>query len=36
MVTYEAVDLMFQFGMFLATVAMAICAVIALYFNQKK
>ncbi|MEK3937408.1 putative holin-like toxin [Sporosarcina sp. FSL W7-1349] len=36
MVTYEAIHMMFQFGMFLATLATAVVAMIALYTNRKK
>ncbi|MBB4826429.1 hypothetical protein HNO89_003689 [Sporosarcina luteola] len=36
MVTYEAITMMFQFGMFLAAVAATIVAMIALYTNKKK
>ncbi|MCG7344762.1 putative holin-like toxin [Sporosarcina sp. ACRSL] len=36
MVTYEAINMMFQFGIFLATVAATIVAIIALCINRKK
>ncbi|MCG3088528.1 putative holin-like toxin [Sporosarcina cyprini] len=36
MVTYDAMNMMFQFGIFLATVAGAITAIIALSTNRKK
>ncbi|MEK3888028.1 putative holin-like toxin [Bacillus sp. FSL K6-3431] len=36
MVTYEAMNMLFQFGIFLATVATAVIAMIALYTNRKK
>ncbi|MEZ7172977.1 putative holin-like toxin [Sporosarcina sp. ITBMC105] len=36
MVTYEAMDMLLQFGMFLAMMATAIVAIIALYTNRKK
>ena len=36
MVTYDAMNMLFQFGMLLAAMATAIVASIALYTNQKK
>ncbi|MDW0111179.1 putative holin-like toxin [Sporosarcina aquimarina] len=36
MVTYDAMNMLFQFGMFLATMATAIVARIALSINRKK
>ncbi|WP_244898643.1 putative holin-like toxin [Sporosarcina koreensis] len=36
MVTYEAMNMLFQFGMFLAAMATAIVAMIALSTNRKK
>ncbi|WP_252504052.1 putative holin-like toxin [Sporosarcina sp. Marseille-Q4943] len=36
MVTYEALNMMFQFGMFLVATASAIVAMIALYTKRKK
>ncbi|WP_391207685.1 putative holin-like toxin [Psychrobacillus sp. L4] len=36
MVTYEAMNMLFQFGMFLATAATTVVAMIALYTNRKK
>ncbi|MEK3936306.1 putative holin-like toxin [Sporosarcina sp. FSL W7-1349] len=36
MVTFEAMNMLFQFGMFLATAVVAIAAIIALYTNRKK
>ncbi|WOV86523.1 putative holin-like toxin [Sporosarcina oncorhynchi] len=36
MVTYEAMTMMFQFGMFLVATATAIVAIIALYTKRKK
>ncbi|MFD1206280.1 MULTISPECIES: putative holin-like toxin [Sporosarcina] len=36
MVTYEAINMMFQFGIFLATAAATVVAMIALYTNRKK
>ena len=36
MVTFEAVNMMFQFGIFLATAALAIAAIIALDAKRKK
>ncbi|WP_251670242.1 MULTISPECIES: putative holin-like toxin [unclassified Sporosarcina] len=36
MVTYEAMNMLFQFGVFLATAATAIVAIIALFINRKK
>ncbi|MHC8514877.1 putative holin-like toxin [Sporosarcina sp. ITBMC105] len=36
MVTYDAMNMLFQFGMFLAAAAAAIVAIIALFINRKK
>ncbi|MGM7634435.1 putative holin-like toxin [Bacillus sp. Hm123] len=36
MVTYEAMNMLFQFGIFLATVLTAIVAMITLVTNRKK
>ncbi|MBB4826687.1 hypothetical protein HNO89_003968 [Sporosarcina luteola] len=36
MVTYEAMNMLFQFGMFLAAMATAAAAIIALATNRKK
>ncbi|WP_432355637.1 putative holin-like toxin [Sporosarcina sp. A2] len=36
MVTYEAMNMLFQFGLFLATMTTAVVAMIALYTKQKK
>ncbi|WP_260858146.1 putative holin-like toxin [Bacillus sp. FJAT-22090] len=36
MVTYEAMNMLFQFGVFLVTTATAVVAMIALYTNRKK
>ncbi|WP_248512525.1 putative holin-like toxin [Sporosarcina sp. NCCP-2222] len=36
MVTYEAMDMLMQFGMFLAMMTTAIVAIVALYTNRKK
>ncbi|WP_332645287.1 putative holin-like toxin [Lysinibacillus sp. 54212] len=36
MVTYEAMNLMFQFGMFLIAVITAIGTIVALFLSQKK
>ncbi|WP_231567255.1 putative holin-like toxin [Sporosarcina sp. ZBG7A] len=36
MVTYEAMNMLFQFGLFLAAMATTIVARIALYTNRKK
>ncbi|MGN7408669.1 MULTISPECIES: putative holin-like toxin [unclassified Sporosarcina] len=36
MVTYDAMSLLFQFGMFLITMATAVVAMIALYTKRKK
>ncbi|WP_246096972.1 putative holin-like toxin [Psychrobacillus soli] len=36
MVTYDAMNMLFQFGIFLATAATAVIALIALYTNRKK
>ncbi|EGQ27943.1 hypothetical protein HMPREF9372_0051 [Sporosarcina newyorkensis 2681] len=36
MVTYEAMNMLFQFGMFLAAMATVIVAMIALFINRKK
>lgn len=36
MVTYEAMNMVFQFGIFLAATATAIVARIALFINRKK
>ncbi|WP_251672057.1 MULTISPECIES: putative holin-like toxin [unclassified Sporosarcina] len=36
MVTYDAMNMLFQFGMFLATMATAVIAIIALFINRKK
>ncbi|MDW0117444.1 putative holin-like toxin [Sporosarcina thermotolerans] len=36
MVTYEAINMMFQFGIFLATAVATVVAMIALYTNRKK
>jgi len=36
MVTYEAMNMLFQFGMFLATAVAAVVAMIALNTNKKK
>ncbi|WP_252504444.1 putative holin-like toxin [Sporosarcina sp. Marseille-Q4943] len=36
MVTYEAMNMMFQFGIFIATAELAIAAIIALDTNRKK
>jgi hypothetical protein len=36
MVTYEEMNMLFQFGMFLAAMATVIVAMIALYTNRKK
>ncbi|MFS0689942.1 putative holin-like toxin [Sporosarcina sp. 179-K 8C2 HS] len=36
MVTYEAMNMMFQFGIFIATAGLAIAAIIALDTNRKK
>ncbi|WP_404406986.1 putative holin-like toxin [Jeotgalibacillus malaysiensis] len=35
MVTYEAMNMLFQFGMFIAAVTTAIVALVALYTNKK-
>ncbi|MEK4024794.1 putative holin-like toxin [Mammaliicoccus sciuri] len=36
MVTYEAMNMLFQFGMFLAAIVTAVVAMIALFINRKK
>ncbi|WOV87035.1 putative holin-like toxin [Sporosarcina oncorhynchi] len=36
MVTYDAMNMLFQFGMFLAAMATDIVAMIALFINRKK
>ncbi|MCH1627042.1 putative holin-like toxin [Ferdinandcohnia quinoae] len=36
MVTYEAINMLFQFGIFLATTLAAIVAMIALVISRKK
>ena len=36
MVTYDAMNMLFQFGIFLATAATAVFAMIALYANRKE
>ncbi|WP_301110203.1 putative holin-like toxin [Sporosarcina sp.] len=36
MVTYEAMNMLFQFGMFLAATATATVAMVALFINRKK
>jgi hypothetical protein len=36
MVTYEAMNMLFQFGIFLVTTATAVVAMIALNTNRKK
>ncbi|WP_450097611.1 putative holin-like toxin [Sporosarcina beigongshangi] len=36
MVTYDAMNMLFQFGIFFATAATAVIALIALYTNRKK
>ncbi|MDQ0215908.1 hypothetical protein J2S13_002328 [Oikeobacillus pervagus] len=36
MVTYEAMNILFQFGIFLATALTAIVAIIALVINRNK
>ncbi|MFD2679296.1 putative holin-like toxin [Bacillus seohaeanensis] len=36
MVTYEAMNMLFQFGIFLATTLTTIVAIIALVANRKK
>jgi hypothetical protein len=36
MVTYEAMNMLFQFGMLIATTVATIVAMIALYANKKK
>nr|WP_318281070.1 putative holin-like toxin [Paenibacillus bovis] len=36
MVTYEAINMLFQFGIFLATALAAIVGIIALVTNRKK
>ncbi|MDC3411984.1 putative holin-like toxin [Aquibacillus sp. 3ASR75-11] len=36
MVTYEAMNMLFQFGIFLATLLTAVVAIIALVTNRKK
>ncbi|MGN7409470.1 MULTISPECIES: putative holin-like toxin [unclassified Sporosarcina] len=36
MVTYEAINMLFQFGMFLVATVAAVVSMIALYTKQKK
>jgi hypothetical protein len=36
MVTYEAMNMLFQFGMFLAAATTAVVAIIALFTSRKK
>nr|WP_228551163.1 MULTISPECIES: putative holin-like toxin [Sporosarcina] len=36
MVTYKAMNMLFQFGMFLVAMATAIVVMIALFINRKK
>jgi len=36
MVTFEAINMMFQFGIFLATALTGVLAIIALVTNRKK
>ncbi|SIP92120.1 putative holin-like toxin [Domibacillus enclensis] len=35
MVTYEAMNMLFQFGMFLAAIVTTVVAIMALYTNKK-
>ncbi|WOV86355.1 putative holin-like toxin [Sporosarcina oncorhynchi] len=36
MVTYDAMNMLFQFGMFLVATATMVVAIIALFINRKK
>ncbi|MEZ7171114.1 putative holin-like toxin [Sporosarcina sp. OR05] len=36
MVTYDAMNMLFQFGMFLVATVTAVVAIIALFINRKK
>ncbi|MDW0113989.1 putative holin-like toxin [Sporosarcina saromensis] len=36
MVTYDAMNMLFQFGLFLAAAVTAVVAIIALFINRKK